>query len=212
MTVRVTSRGLRVVRGLVVATLSVTIAAFSHVAGGGMEPGVLGTVLALAFAILASIALSARAVSVVPLAISVGLSQVVFHLLFSLGADLPASAAGTHVGMLGMVMSGGATATLPDLGGSTVHAMEGMSDARMWAGHLAAAVLTTLLLLHGERALLTVVRLAVARLAVVVRVLVAAPPVLAHSVAAAVGDRSGIRCPLDVLLASRPHRGPPLGA
>lgn len=210
MTVRVTSRGLRVLRGLVVATLSVTIAAFSHVAGGGLTPGVLGTVLALAFAVLISIALSGRALSLPPLAAAVVASQVVFHLLFSLGAALPASARGVHVGMLGMVMSGGSTATLPDLGSSTVSAVEGLADARMWIGHLAAAVVTIMLLLHGERALVTVVRLAVGRLAVFVRVVVAPPALARHRVLAALGDRSGLRS-LDVLLATRPHRGPPVG-
>lgn len=214
MTVPVRSRGLRVLRGLVVATMSVTIAAFSHVAGGGLAPGVLGTVLALAFAILASIALSGRALSPVLTATAVGASQFVFHLLFSLGAELPASARGAHVGMLGMVMSGGQTTQLPDLGGagtSAVTAMEGMSDARMWGGHLAAAVITTLLLLHGEKALLTLARIATSRLAIVIRIVVDALPVTRAAVSAAIGDRHGLR-DLDVLLVARPHRGPPLAA
>ncbi|MGA1813218.1 hypothetical protein VH571_12635 [Frondihabitans sp. 4ASC-45] len=209
MTVRVASRGLRVARGLIVATLSVAIAAFSHVAGGGMVPGLLGTVLALVFACLVCIALSARALAVVPLAVSVGVSQIVFHLLFSLGTSLPASAGDGHsVGMLGMVMSGGSTVRLPDVAGSASHGMEGMSDTRMWLGHAVAALLTIALLLHGERALVTIARLAVARLALVSRILGFALFPDRHGLVRALADRRGIRR-LGVLLAARPHRGPP---
>lgn len=210
MAVTVRSRGLRVVRGLLVASLSVVVAAFSHVAGGGAVPGALGTILALAFAILACIALSSRALSPVRLSISVACSQFVFHLLFSLGANLPAGAHASG-GMFGMVMSGGAS-TLPDFGsvGSVVPA-EAMSDARMWLGHAIAAVVTVAVLLHGERSLLLVARLGAARLALLAVVVDALPSSLGvarHGVAIAVADLRGLR-PLDVLLASRPHRGPP---
>lgn len=209
MTVRVGSRGVRVARGLLVASLSVTIAAFSHVAGGGMGPGVLGTVLALAFASLVCIALSSRALAVLPLALSVALSQIVFHLLFSLGASLPSSAESGHsVGMLGMAMSGGARVSLPEVTAVSGHGMEGMSDTRMWVGHAVAALLTIALLLHGERAVVTIARLAVARLALVSRILGFALFPDRHGLVRALADRRGIRR-LGVLLAARPHRGPP---
>ncbi|BDZ48139.1 hypothetical protein GCM10025867_03800 [Frondihabitans sucicola] len=214
MAVPVRSRGVRVVRGLLVACLSVLVAAFSHVAGGGVAPGALGTTLALTFAILACIALSSRALSPVRLSISVALSQFVFHVLFSLGADLPAGAADHgSVGMLGMVMSGGHTQVLPDFGTPSGISAPAVSDARMWLGHACAALVTVALLLHGERAALTLVRLGGARLArlvVVVEALPASLGVARHGVITAVGDLRGLR-PLEVLLVSRPHRGPPLG-
>lgn len=196
------------------------IAAFSHVAGGGSNPGVLGVVLAMTFAVLSCIALSGRALSVGRLTLSVALSQFVFHLLFNLGADLPAGAA-SHgsVGMLGMVMSGGATQTLPAVGSAAsasagVGGMDGMSDARMWLGHAVAAVLTIAVLLHGERAALTLGRLAGSRLARTVDVVGALPsalPIARHRVALVVADRRGVRL-LEVLLAARPRRGPPVVA
>lgn len=216
MAVRVRSRGVRVVRGLLVAGLSVTVAAFSHVAAGGASPGVLGAVLATAFAALLCIGLGSRALSPVRLSISVALSQFVFHVLFSFGAALPHGAAGhSSVGMLGMVMSGGQTTTLT-AGLTSGHAVpvEVMSDARMWLGHALAAAITVVLLLRGERAALTLGRLCrerLARLAVVVDALPAAVGVAPHDVLTALADHRGLR-DLGVLLVSRPHRGPPVVA
>jgi hypothetical protein len=215
---KVRSRGARVGRGGAIAGISVVIAAFSHVAGGGSNPGVLGVVLAMTFAVLSCIALAGRALSVGRLTLSVALSQFVFHLLFNLGADLPVGAA-SHgsVGMLGMVMSGGATQTLPSVGpgaAASVGGMDGMSDARMWLGHAVAAALTIAVLLHGERAALTLGRLAGARLARTVDVVGALPaalPVARHRVALVLADRRGVRL-LEVLLAARPRRGPPVVA
>lgn len=213
MAVRVPSRGARVVRGLVVASLSVVVAAFSHVVGGGAAPGALGTILALAFAILACTALGSRALSPVRLSLSVALSQFVFHVLFSLGSTVPAGAAAhSSAGMLGMVMSGGQTVTLPDLAAPGAVPAEAMSDARMWLGHAVAAAITVALLLRGERSLLTLLRLGgsrLTRLAVIVDALPGAPGVVRHSVVRAVADLRGLRS-LVTLFATRPHRGPPV--
>ena len=213
MAIEVRSRQARVARGGFVAILSVVVAAFSHVAGGGAAPGVLGTILALTFSTLVCIGVGTRPVAPGRTTLSVGLSQIVFHLLFSLGADLPAGVTSTGSGgMLGMVMSGGRTPHLPDLSASSALSAAATDDARMWLGHALAAVVTILVLLHGERALLTLVRLGAARLtrlAVVSEALPAALGVARHGVVTALGDLRGVR-PLDVLLASRPHRGPPL--
>lgn len=215
MAVTVRSRGVRVLRGLLVASLSVAVAAFSHVAGGGVAPGVLGTTLALTFAVLVCIALGSKALSPVRLSISVVLSQVVFHLLFSLGSSLPKGASGhSSTGMLGMAMSGGHTALLPHFVAAGVVSTEVMSDARMWLGHGVAAAITIALVLRGESAFLGLIRLGGARLARVVRVVDGLPAtsgVTRHGVDAALDDVSGIR-PLGVLLVSRPHRGPPVAA
>lgn len=207
------SRGVRVVRGLAVAVLSVVVAAFSHVAGGGMAPGVLGTTLALTFAVLVSVALAGRTLSTPRLVVSVVLSQVVFHVLFSLGATPSVAASGSEpVGMLGMVMSGGAHSVLPDV--ATVsggHSM-GMDDSRMWLGHAVAALVTVLILRHGERSFWSLVRLASARLVRLVVVVLALPSALRPGrrlLRLVLADRRGLRAPTDVLLASRPRRGPP---
>ncbi|GAA4678941.1 hypothetical protein GCM10025780_24900 [Frondihabitans cladoniiphilus] len=195
------------------------IAALSHLAGGGSNPGVLGVVLSLAFAFLASAALAGRRLSTLRLSIAVGLSQFVFHVLFSLGAALPrvsASPAGAgSPSMLGMVMSGGRRTTLPTLtGGSPIDTMAGMSDASMWAGHALAAVVTIALLLHGGRSFTTLVRLARERLRLVVAVVLDLPEAAAerrHVVMRVLADRRGVR-PTSILLTARPHRGPPVAA
>ncbi len=127
------SRGARVARGLGAAVSAVVIAALSHVAGGGAAPGLLGTALALAFAVLVCIALAGRRLTAGRTTVAVTLSQFVFHVLFSLGAALP-TAHGHDVSMLGMVMTGGHAATLPALG--TAHVDSGLeaAGAIMWAG------------------------------------------------------------------------------
>jgi uncharacterized membrane protein (GlpM family) len=200
-------------RGTVVASLSVVVAAFSHVAGGGAAPGALGVILASTFSVLACIAVGSRPASPLRTTISVGLSQIVFHLVFSLGAHLPGDATSTGSGdMLGMVMSGGRTPHLPDLSTPGALSAAATDDVRMWLGHALAAVVTILVLLHGERALLTVVRLGAARLlrlAIVSEALPAALGVARHVVVTALGDLRGVPS-LDLLLASRPYRGPPL--
>ncbi|MCU1526390.1 MAG: hypothetical protein JWP75_153 [Frondihabitans sp.] len=199
-------------RGGAVAGISVAIAAVSHVAGGGATPGVLGVVIALTMAVLASIVLAGRALSLPRLSISVVISQVVFHIVFSLGANLPTPATGSQpVGMLGMVMSGGHTVGLPDLSSPRAAAALEMSSAQMWLGHAVAAVLTIIVLRYGERSFWRLVQLASARLArvvVVTDVLPAAPRVSRHRILAALADRGGLR-PLDVLHSPRSHRGPP---
>ncbi|RKR76161.1 hypothetical protein [Frondihabitans australicus] len=209
-TTSTTSRAARVARGLGIAVSSVVIAAFSHVAAGGAAPGVLGAVLALVFAALVSIALAGRRLSAPRAVVAVTLSQVVFHVLFSLGAAIP-TAHGHDVSMLGMVMSGGTTSTLPALsspGATSALAAEG---ARMWAGHTVAAALTVVLLFQGERGFFAVLRVATERLAVLVRAAEAVRPrpAAVPRRAAVAAAESRILRPLEVFLSARPHRGPP---
>jgi hypothetical protein len=207
------SRGIRVARGLSVAVLSVVVAAFSHVAGGGMTPGALGTTLALTLAALVSVALAGRTLSTPRLVVSVLLSQVVFHVLFGLGATASVASRGTaSVGMLGMVMSGGARTVLPAVATAPGAHTMAMDDSRMWLGHAAAALVTVLILRHGERSFWSLVRLASARLVRLTVVVLALPAALRPGrrlLRLALADRRGLRAPTDVLLASRPRRGPP---
>jgi hypothetical protein len=206
------TRGARVARGMTVAVIAVVTAAFSHVAAGGAAPGSLGTGLALAFAVLVSIALAGRRLSASRLAAAVVLSQAVFHVLFSLGAAIP-SANGHAVSMLGMVMSGGTESRLPALGSPGAASALELDGARMWLGHAVAAVATIVVLLHGERSLLALVRIGSERLAVLVSAVFALPggqAALRHQRVRVVADRRGIP-PLEVLLSARPHRGPPVG-
>ena len=203
------------------AASSVLIAALSHVAGGGANPGGLGVVLGLVFAFLASTALAGRRLSGPRLSIAVACSQFVFHVLFSLGAALPgqvvsaaAAGSGEAGSMLGMVMSGGHRATLPTFGGASPAAMGVLDASSMWAGHAVAAALTIALLLHGDRAFRTLVRLARERLIPLVtasREVVDTAGRMRGAAARVVADRSGVP-PLEALLVARPHRGPPVAA
>src|SRR5918998_1156574 len=95
-----TTRWARFARGWMVAGFSTFVAALSHTLGGGHAPGWLGVVLSLAFAGVVCVGLAGRTVSGVRVGVSVLLSQLIFHGLFSLGAAggalVQAPAAGAH--------------------------------------------------------------------------------------------------------------------
>ena len=89
------------------ATLS---ALFSHVAGGGEVPGLLGLAVPLVLSVPVCVALAGRGLSLARLAVSVGVSQLLFHALFEIGAAAgPAGAAHAHGGPI-------------DVGAATAHA------------------------------------------------------------------------------------------
>ncbi|ROS51574.1 hypothetical protein [Frigoribacterium sp. PhB24] len=202
------TRAERFARGWVIAGASTLVAAFSHVAGGGMQPGALGVVLALAVAVPVSIALAGVHLSTVRLAVAVALSQVAFHLLFSLGASDGggASASGGHHSAL--VIS-----TIADgaVSGGVGPAMV-MGGPAMWLAHALAAVITVVALRRGEGAAWALVRLAVRGLGVA-RLLTAghlpeAPVVRRPPTSGGVRPRP----PGRRHLTARPRRGPPCPA
>lgn len=122
-------------RGIAAALFSTLAAATSHsLAGGTLSP--VGLVLAATFATIVCIALAGRTLSAWRLAASVGLSQFVFHLAFS---SIGTGGTVTHTGHHTMTVTADATA------GFT-------TDGWMWAAHASAAVVTVLMLLHGEAA------------------------------------------------------------
>jgi len=200
------TRWARVLRGWLTAGISVFVAALSHVAGGGAIPGQLGVVLALTFAGVSCVLLAGKTLSRVRLTVSVGLSQVAFHLLFGLGAN-PAGAtvidtgAGHHHGAPVLELAGGAAAaTLPML-----------ADPAMWLAHAVAAAVTIVVLRHGESAFWMLVELArTALVAVALPRLVPgeSAPVAPARVPSTLADRLGLR-DLAVIVTCRPHRGPP---
>lgn len=202
------TRAERFARGWLTAGASTTVAAFSHVAGGGMQPGLLGVVLALAVAVPVSIALAGVHLSTVRLAIAVALSQVAFHLLFSLGAsgDGGASASGGHhTALVVSAVADGAAS------GGAAPAMV-MGGPVMWLAHGLAAVVTIVALRRGEGAAWGLVRLAVRGLAAA-RLLIGG-----HRPVSAVVRRaprpSGVlpRPPGRRHLTALPRRGPPCPA
>jgi len=156
------TRAERFARGWLIAGASTLVAASSHVAGGGMQPGVLGVVLALAVAVPVSIALAGVHLSTVRLAVAVALSQVAFHLFFSLGAEGGGGASATGGHHSALVIS---TAADGSVSGAVAGAMV-MGGPTMWLAHALAAVVTIVALRRGEGAAWALVRLAVRGLTV----------------------------------------------
>jgi hypothetical protein len=183
-------RGIAVARGIAAASVATFTAAAFHTLGGGATPAPVTIALTLAFAVPLCTALVGRRLPLVRLGAAVVLSQVLFHLLFTLTA-------------------GAGGAALPHLHGATVHLppMLGHAPEQMTASHVAAAVLTTALLARGEsavRALLTSWRLGTTRW----RLLTAPVPVLPPAMPAPVAEPAG-RLALLLLTRALRHRGPP---
>jgi hypothetical protein len=174
--------------------VATSAALLTHLAGGGVLPGWLGIAVPWALSLAVCTALAGRRLSFWRTAVSVTLSQVLFHTLFVLGTPAAAGdSAGAHVGhgvpggpaassagisagtsagsSLG---SSAATAAGPSAGSS-----EGLADMlqagpAMWFWHGVAAAATVAALYSGERVLLRLRELA-GRLAQWVRRRFAAP-------------------------------------
>lgn len=201
------SRWSRLLRGSLTTVLALTVAAFSHVAGGGSAPGVLGVGLALAFALPLAVAVTGKELSAVRLSIAVTSAQVAFHTLFSLGASTTTVTAtgGGHHGHDALVLSSG------DAAGTT--GMAGMhAGPSMWIAHGVAAVATVVGIWFAERtvrALADLARQGVSAVACalgLVLVLVAEPVPLRAVVARAARLIPHDRGPT---WSTQPHRGPP---
>lgn len=197
-----TTRWARFARGWVVAGFSTFVAALSHTLGGGHAPGWLGVVLSLAFAGVVCVGLSGRAVSGVRVGVSVVLSQLIFHGLFSVGAPGGALGSAPVAGSHGHQ----ATSVLPAAAETTSFAAG--HGTSMWTFHAAAAIVTVVALRHGEavcRRLLNLARLAVRSMVKPVIDHVVVPLRLTQRAASSVP----IRGDAAVLSSSLRRRGPP---
>lgn len=213
-----TARWATVTRGLLAATFATFVAALFHVAGGGADPSALAIVVSLTFSGLACIALAGRRLSRVRLSISVALSQLIFHALFSLGQPgvILVSTHGirpVHDGTQMAMMSGGLSVAGVQ-GAQSMQGMQGLQDVipdtpLMWVSHIAAALVTIVAISRGEktiRAVCALARIVVARL---VPVQEATPLRLRRSVTTQPLAR---RCALPNrvrFLGRMRHRGPP---
>jgi len=197
------SRWARVCRGMLASTTAIFVAALFHVAGGGAAPGPVALALSLAFATLASIALTARRLSLWRLIAAVGLSQFLFHALFSLGEGsarftAPGGMGHLHAGMR-LVMTSG---MMP-----TAHASD--LSPSMWLTHASAVLVTVLALRFGEQSFWGLFRTARVRVARAADRLVALPvPVRSAVVPVATAEPARLR-DLGLPLARLRHRGPP---
>jgi hypothetical protein len=141
-----TTRWARFARGWLVALFSTLVAAASHTLAGGSSPSIVSLVIALAFAGVACIALTGKTVSLPRMGISVLISQVAFHTLFS---TLSVSAATPLVvGAGGGHEHGSTVMLLAETGAPMAH----HTDGWMWLGHAVATAITTVTLRYGESA------------------------------------------------------------
>lgn len=191
------TRWARVARGTVAALASLFIAAFFHSLAGGGLPGIAGISLCVTFSVIACTALAGRRMPRTRLAASVVASQAMYHWLFgSLGSVSVATASPL----------GHAHHAPIDFGPLATHVH---SHGDMYLAHLAAAILTFIILAFGERSIAAVVHAAREFiLSVIPRVPdIATPPLSSHVAPPRMPlplpqslrvDHSGLR-----------HRGPP---
>jgi hypothetical protein len=203
-------RVLRVIRGLAASTTATFVAALFHEAGGGAAPAWGVVAFGLALASLAAIALAGSRASLWRLTAAVGVSQLLFHGLFTAAGDASgATGAGDpHAGMAG---HGALPLHLPAVDAASIGGASAL-DAGMLLSHGAALVITVLALRHGEASLRALGAAAGLRV-----VLALAIPFLRpegrRTTAIARVERAPV--PLRDLCARigrLRHRGPPLGA
>ncbi|MBN9176421.1 MAG: hypothetical protein J0I43_03510 [Microbacterium sp.] len=199
------SRAPRVARGVVVASVATFAALLSHVVAGGDIPGWVGIAAPWMLAVMVSTLLAGRGLSRLRLAVSVIVSQLLFHTLFVMGA-VSTSASGSvtaghqhHTGM----------PVIPSSGDSTVAAL--CADPAMWVGHGIAAAVTIAVLYQGERTLRALLALghrlrAWARRVVTCDVI----PALPVTRPAGIADAPGWIVRPAARLSLHRHRGPPL--
>ena len=183
------TRWARVARGATAAAFATFVAAFSHWLSGGVAPSWFGVGASLVISVMVCTMLAGRTLSTWRLAVSIGLSQVLFHALFS-GLGTP------------VVLSHDMTSMTTDAAAPHLHAAP-----TMWLAHAVAAVVTVAAFRFGERAFWGVsgtARLLLARLMVV-----AAPAIDVPRPVVTV-ERRFVPRDLALLLSSMRHRGPPV--
>lgn len=202
------SRWARLTRGMLASGVAIFVAALFHVAGGGAAPGPVALALSMAFATLGSVLLTARRLSLWRLTATVGLSQFLFHALFSLGQGGARFAApegmahlhpGAHLTLMARTMPVG---TMPAAHGNDL-------SPSMWVTHATAALITVVVLRVGERAFWGLFDTARVRIARAADRLVAVPVAVTPSaIAPATHEPTRLR-DLGLPLARLRHRGPP---
>jgi hypothetical protein len=208
------TRWARFARGWLAAGFATFVAALFHVASGGDAPGTAGVALALAFSGIACVALAGRRLSLWRLAVSVALSQFLFHALFQLGQNGgPAAGSAAPLGSAHAQMSHVDIATLVGSGTAQNHSMLAThsmwADTWMWAGHAVAALVTIVALRYGEVAFWSLYRTARLGLA---RLLSAPAPLPLDTARPAPSASRGGRVVRDlgILIGRMRHRGPPM--
>lgn len=189
-------RAIRALRGTIAAAVSTVIAAASHGLADGRAPSIFALSVAFTASVFVCIALAGKTLSRPRLAVSVVLSQLAYHGMFAFapsGGSVEQTSLGVHAQH--------ALGAVDVQAGAAAHS----HHPTMWVAHALAAVVTTLVLAHGERivrGLFTTLRIAVSALfeapaPVVIPALVSVAP------SAAAPRRAA------VVLPTRSQRGPP---
>ena len=203
------ARAQRLARGWIVGLVATTVAAVSHSLAGGYQAGLLSFGTALVFAGVLGTLVIGRRPSLPRLIVAVGVSQLAFHLVFSLlGSGASGSAAGS--GMSGMAAMGTETPSpAAVVSGHVASGHDHLADPGMWIAHAIAAALTILFLRHAELAVWNML----ARLGRVLatRLTVVLVPVASDAVARIPARPTIVLGPTErLLVASASRRGPPL--
>ena len=173
---------LRLLRGGVAASIATAVALGGHLAGGGAMPAFLGLLVPWWLAVAACTLLAGTRFSLARMGAAVLISQGLFHGLFSAGTPGDPGLAlvappGSHLGhgaghSTGLAEHAASGAGHAAHGGGGVlpaadHALHGShADLQMLLLHVLAALVTTVLLQHGESVLMRCASLALSVLAV----------------------------------------------
>jgi hypothetical protein len=195
-----TTRWARVARGFVAAVISLFVAIFSHILPGGNVPGALALLACLILSTLVCIALSGKKLSLFRLSAAVGVSQFLFHSVFSLSASVPSTAATPA----SLIHSGHLHEQVIVLGTSGVASI----DEGMWLAHALAAVVTIVALRHGELAFWSLFRVARLWIGTLFASMTTPRPVEVPAVSAP-RERAVLPHALILPLSPMRHRGPP---
>lgn len=200
------SRGPRLVRGALGASLATFVALLSHVAAGADMPGWLGIAVPWVLSVTVCTLLAGRRLSLVRLTMGVAASQFLFHVLFVLGTVTPSGAAvsaGHHHHHVPAVM------TLPVVGD---HAAALHAGPEMWVWHAVAGLATVAVLYRGERAVLRLRQMAGEFVAWAARVIIRTAPtsLLTPAVPALTDTGARWRVAASPALSLVRRRGPPL--
>lgn len=148
--VQKSARSTRALRGTAAAFFATFVSLCSHVLAGGDVPGILNVALPLALSLLVCMLLSGRQFTLWRLAGMVGFSQLLFHLLFSMGAGHSAS---STTG--GQDMHAHHGIAMPfDAAASADAATMSHGDTTMLLAHLMAGLATVLILHRSEQMLI----------------------------------------------------------
>lgn len=191
-----TSRQVRVLRGVAAPLFAVFTAMVFHASAGGAVPSGAGLLLTLAIAVPPSILLARRRPSLWRLTASVVVSQLVFHVLFTMTSEHSHLIvhAGHHTEHITVVAGPGA-------------AMDMSASPLMWAAHAAAALVTIVALRHGERMARAILGLAIRFAVRLIQAVVVVPE--GEPAAAVPAPRLTLRDVAERIGRLR-HRGPPL--